>query len=354
MVFGNLQVWHQLLTRLCEHSIVANEDHFILTIRYQNTLQLSRMYSFSDSSPTSRCQSLMDLSFFIAHSLCARYPENGTYSSAKLPALSESHSDREKAMFARQGDDRLSHRRSDSDATVTSSRIHLDRLALWHWLIYFLTVCTLLCIGAMNLLKSLPIQNLARITSILISCGCQLYRGFEGRLLDIEQKCHKPLADLPFEVVFTTSGASSTPLRLIPVGNVAGQPQRLRRLTLTTRVSDRNGLFSVFRGDLDGRKVITKMTENNSLVEVLRHESLIYQHLSYIQGSVIPTCLGLFAVGAGCLLVMTDCGVSPTSFSTLTDSERYVFVSPSDLLLTCYQSPNDESCGLPSRTWRVT
>jgi hypothetical protein len=206
----------------------------------------------------------------------------------------------------------------------------------------------------MNLLKSLPIQNLAWITPILISYGCQLYRGFEEHLLNIEQKCHKLHVDSPFEVIFTTSGAPSTPLRLIPVGNVTGQPQRLRRLTLTTRVSDRNGLYSVFRGDLDGRNVITKMTENNSLVEVLRHESLIYQHLSDIQGSVIPTCLGLFAVGASCLLVMTDCGVSPTSFSTLTDAERYVFVSSFDLLLTCYQSPTDESCGLPSRTWRVT
>jgi hypothetical protein len=312
------------------------------------------MYRFSDSSPASRRQSLTDLSFFIAHSLCARYPGNGTYSSANLPALSESHSNGEIARFLRQGDDHLlSHRRSDSDATVTSSGIHLDRLALWRRLIDLLTVCTFICIGAVNLLKSLPIQNLAWITPILISYSCQLYRGFEEHLLGIEQKCHKPLVDFPFEIVFTTSGAPSTPLRLIPVGNAIGQPQRPRRLTLTTRVSDRNGLFSVFRGHLDGRKVITKMTENNSLVEVLRHEHLIYQHLSDIQGSVIPTCLGLFAVGASCLLVMTDCGVSPTSFSTLTDAEWCVFVLSFDQLLTCYQLPTDKSCGLPSRTWRV-
>jgi hypothetical protein len=115
----------------------------------------------------------------------------------------------------------------------------------------------------------------------------------------------------------------STPVALVPVINAEGQGQGLRRLTLRTRVSGYNGLFSVFRGDLDGQKVVTKMTDNDSLGEVLYHEAIIYNHLSDLQGSVVPTFLGLYKAEASSLLVMADCGQSLISFSTLNNDQRY-------------------------------
>lgn len=42
------------------------------------------MYTFSGVSPAKNRESLTHLSFFIAHSLVARHPENGEYSGAKI------------------------------------------------------------------------------------------------------------------------------------------------------------------------------------------------------------------------------------------------------------------------------
>jgi hypothetical protein len=184
------------------------------------------------------------------------------------------------------------------------------------------------------LLSCLPIQaQLAKIKPSI------LRRLLLGSAFSVNPK---------LQLVFTTSGVPSTPLPLIPLaagGNAIGK----RQLTLMTRVSDYGGLFSVFLGDLDGRKVVAKMTDKDELGEVLRHERLIYQHLSDLQGSVVPTCYGLFTVEASHLLITEDCGVSLTSFSTLSNHERcVVFVSFYDLLLTRHKWPTDRSCGTSS------
>jgi hypothetical protein len=118
-----------------------------------------------------------------------------------------------------------------------------------------------------------------------------------------------------------TSGTPSIPLPLTQVSSSVG---RVRQLTLRSRISNEEGFFSVYRGDLDGRKVVAKIAEEDGLVELLQHEGLVYQHLSSIQGSVIPTCLGLFTTGAALILITEDCGAPLESFSTLTDGERYV------------------------------
>lgn len=66
------------------------------------------------------------------------------------------------------------------------------------------------------------------------------------------------------------------------------------------------------------------MTEDDTLGEVLQHEASIYNHLSDLQGFVIPTFLGLFRAGGCSLLITADCGQSLTSFSTLSNAEWYV------------------------------
>ena len=86
----------------------------------------------------------------------------------------------------------------------------------------------------------------------------------------------KQISDVFLWLVFTTSGLPSTPLPLTPVGKIY---HGKRQLTLTKRILQYNGLFSVYRGDLDGEKVVTKIMEDDTLWEVLKHEALIYQHL---------------------------------------------------------------------------
>ena len=72
------QIWHQLLTRFCEHSVVANEEHFFLAIRRGSSLSISRKFLFSDPS------SLSILSYFISHCFIARHPD-GKYRRAEIP-----------------------------------------------------------------------------------------------------------------------------------------------------------------------------------------------------------------------------------------------------------------------------
>ena len=151
-----------------------------------------------------------------------------------------------------------------------------------------------------------------------------LCRRFKEWLFGVKQpQPHQnQISDVFLRLVFTTSGLPLTPLPLTPVGKIY---HGKRQLTLTKRISQYNGLFSVYRGDLDGEKVVTKITEDDTLWEVLKHEALIYQHLSDLQGFVIPTFLGLFNTGGCYLLITADCGVSLRSFSTLSKAQRYVF-----------------------------
>ena len=74
----------------------------------------------------------------------------------------------------------------------------------------------------------------------------------------------------------------------------------------------------MYRGDLDGNKVVIKLAEND-LVNQLRHEMEMYEVLEELQGQVIPICYGLFLIGNSCaLLILEDCGTPPESFSKLT------------------------------------
>jgi hypothetical protein len=118
------QIWHQLVTRHCEHSIVANEEHFILALRRQNSLSISPMYSFSGVSAASSKQTLTNLSFFIAHSLLARHPVNGTFLPAEIeaPEAVPGPQREDGGEMAGGGDNGRSRPRSDSEATVGGTK----------------------------------------------------------------------------------------------------------------------------------------------------------------------------------------------------------------------------------------
>lgn len=69
--------------------------------------------------------------------------------------------------------------------------------------------------------------------------------------------------------------------------------------------------------------VVMKMAEDD-LCEELLLEAEIYQALQTIQGSVVPTCLGVYS-GSGALFLLTDdVGVSPYSFMDLEIDQRCV------------------------------
>lgn len=149
------------------------------------------------------------------------------------------------------------------------------------------------------------------------------FKILEEILLGVQEKNQRQKCSGPLLLVFSTSGNLSRPLPLIPVGKVH---EGKAVLTLSKRVRDYNGDFSVYKGDLDGEKVVAKITEDDGLAEVLRHEASIYHHLSSIQGIVVPTFLGLFRLGRCYLLITNDCGVPLETFSKLSNTDRYVLI----------------------------
>ena len=134
--------------------------------------------------------------------------------------------------------------------------------------------------------------------------------------LSFRQRVMAHILKSPFTAIFTTSGEPSQPLSLIstcPNDNV----DRWHRLTIHTTIKD-----SVYRGDLDGKKVVIKLAEDD-MVHQLRHEMGVYTHLKDLQGKVIPICHGLFLVGGSwAFLIIEDCGTPLESFSDLTSAQR--------------------------------
>ena len=125
-----------------------------------------------------------------------------------------------------------------------------------------------------------------------------------------------------FEVVFLTSGAPSRAYQLTASPNVV-QKYWSGCLTVHTRIPNVNTPFSVFQGKLGGQHVVVKMAENEH-VSQLSHEAKMYLKLQTIQGLVIPSFHTLCFINPTCaILVMEDCGKALTSFSDLSNYQRY-------------------------------
>jgi hypothetical protein len=72
-----VQVWHQLLTRRCDHGILSNQHTFLLVHRHGHTLHISPPYQFQTRDDDVLAATLSDLSFFIAHSLMSTLGNHG-------------------------------------------------------------------------------------------------------------------------------------------------------------------------------------------------------------------------------------------------------------------------------------
>lgn len=118
------------------------------------------------------------------------------------------------------------------------------------------------------------------------------------------------------KVVFTTSGCPSVPLALsrLDVPKNGLTKSFPSSLVLDSRLSHTR--LPVFRGSLNGSRVVVKMAEGD-LLDDLWHEIKVYRALQPIQGSVIPTCCGVFSGGGALFLVMEDVGPLGTSLTKL-------------------------------------
>ncbi|KAH7908947.1 hypothetical protein BJ138DRAFT_1067926, partial [Hygrophoropsis aurantiaca] len=277
------QVWHQLLTRECEHSIICNESEFVLAHRTNGSLCISPQYSLELGDGDALRNILTDLSFFIAHSLIARFGVANEYAPAQVPVQG----------FIPTNIPPLAANcgpigRSDTERT----------------------------------LRGVPSNPAAGSSASNLHIKAKSY--------DLYAKTITPLPDpshthSPCELVFTTSGCPSAVLPLLRLDQPNSsplQPSQARRLTLTTSISH-GGCSSVFRGHVDGAGVVVKMAEGDDDRKSLENEARIYSILQPLQGSAVPVCFGLFRAGAALYLLMEDCGHRLESFSVLNSPQRH-------------------------------
>jgi hypothetical protein len=129
---------------------------------------------------------------------------------------------------------------------------------------------------------------------------------------------------IPASLTITTSGRASPPFKLTHVGqrpllSVLNGDIFLRKLV---HYRERGYVLS---GDFCGMPVIGKLLCSQPGIDLVKAEFNTYRKLYALQGSVIPTCLGLYEVEhLGHLLLLEDCGRSINSFDELTMVQRFV------------------------------
>jgi hypothetical protein len=98
-----------------------------------------------------------------------------------------------------------------------------------------------------------------------------------------------------------------------------------RELLLTTYV-ERGSVGNVFRGrfeEMQTDDIVGKVVDG-STEKLLHHEAQIYETLTCLQGSAIPTIYGLYTDGHLEVLIMQYAGKKFRSFSELSEGQRYV------------------------------
>jgi hypothetical protein len=115
------QCWQAMARRKTRHCVLANEQGFILLQRSSHDLLLSKLYSCRPSTPEENLEMMTDLSFFIAHALCERFPSNDNSFQPPdplpaTPAASDTPSS-SSASSPNTGTSRT-HAKTDSQATI--------------------------------------------------------------------------------------------------------------------------------------------------------------------------------------------------------------------------------------------
>lgn len=113
--------------------------------------------------------------------------------------------------------------------------------------------------------------------------------------------------------------------RLIPIDNPMSILSDLIYSRLDAGDLLQDARYRIFKARLGDRDVIVKFAATEEAKSALRHEHLIYKHLSKLQGSVIPHSYGCFAPSppAFCVHLLEDCGTHINSFERLHRSQRW-------------------------------
>lgn len=282
------QVWNQLVSRESQHGIISNEHTFVLVHRQGHSLQISPSYQYQPADEEERASTMLDLSFFIAHSVKSRLDQQGKWQGAPSPGplpLSLP------VPQATPGTSRNHLSPSTQPTTSTHGGSVMPKYLcppIWRWLMSCWRWCS-------------PVQR---------------WRPHDAApKLPISSSRPDSLPQL----IFTTSGCSSFPLQLSPVDKFNWNCSFSTPLVLESLISDTQ--LPVFRGHLDGSSVVVKMAEDD-LCNGLMLEAKIYQNLQPIQGSAVPTCRGVFSGVGALFLLMDDVGASPTSFASLSFDQR--------------------------------
>ena len=80
--------------------------------------------------------------------------------------------------------------------------------------------------------------------------------------------------------------------------------------------------YSVFHGNLGGKKVIVKMAMDEDMSELKQEFSTTCRRLFKLQGSAIPKCHSMFVSDSSAFLLLKDRGSSISSFAYLTKSQK--------------------------------
>jgi hypothetical protein len=80
-----VQVWNQLVSRESQHGIISNEHTFVLVHRQGHSLQISPSYRYQPADEEQRAFTMLDLSFFMAHSVKSRLDQQGKWQGAPSP-----------------------------------------------------------------------------------------------------------------------------------------------------------------------------------------------------------------------------------------------------------------------------
>jgi len=127
---------------------------------------------------------------------------------------------------------------------------------------------------------------------------------------------------IPVSLTITTSGRASLPFKLTYIGQhpLLSVPNGDVFLRQIVHCRERGYVLS---GDFCGMPVIGKLLCSQPGINLVKAEFDTYRKLYALQGSVIPTCLGLYEVEQlGHLLLLEDCGRSINSFDELTMVQR--------------------------------
>jgi hypothetical protein len=286
---------------------LATEERFLLGHRSHGTLRLSPVVDFwaevdsPEAHEEARVHALNVLSFFIAHALLHACPEEDEPLTSAIASaqINESSVQEQSTTFAAGKGSSLTNTTQTNQPGTQGSWGGAGTQRLTTQVIILPSMPTF----------HLPLQRW-QLLNMMHPLGLRAY-------LSIWRLLVAPILKYPFTAVFTTSGWPSKHLPLTTAYPIEKKNVYWRLLTIHTTLKD-----SVYRGDLDGNKVVIKLAEND-LVHQLRHEVEMYKLLKDLQGHVVPFCYGMFHMGNSCaLMILEDCGTPPESFSDLSYNQR--------------------------------